>query len=93
MANDALTLRINAQTDDFIKSVQAAQTKVRSLSMQMSEIDKQLKTETVDRVQKLNEKLELAQRASKAAAEEAKQYGEKLDKLTSKHDDLSKMTE
>ena len=60
MADNELAIRISAKTDEFVKKIQDAQTKVRSLSQQMSEIDKQMKTESVDRVQKLSEKLELA---------------------------------
>ena len=93
MANDALTLRITAQTDEFVKKVDDAKTKVRSLAMQMSEIDKQLKTESVDRVQKLSEKLELTKRASEMAAKEAELYAEKIKKMTDKHEDASKMTD
>lgn len=93
MASEALTLRITAQTDEFVKKVQDAQTKVRSLSQQMSEVDKQLKTESVDRVQKLSEKLELAKRASNMAAKEAELYAEKIKKMTDTHEDASKMTD
>lgn len=93
MTDDELALRISAKTDEFVKSVEDAKTKVRSLSMQMAEIDKQLKTESVDRVQKLGEKLELAKRAANMAAEEANKYGEKIAKLTEKHEDASKMTD
>ena len=64
MADDALTLSINAKTDEFVKRVEDAKIKVRSLAMQMSEIDKQMKTESVDRFQKLSEKLELTKRLS-----------------------------
>ena len=59
MSDDNLSVRISAKTDEFVKSVEDAKTKVRSLSMQMAEIDKQLKTESVDRIQKLSEKLDL----------------------------------
>ena len=93
MADDALTLRINAKTDEFVKSVEDAKTKVRSLSMQMAEIDKQLKTESVDRVQKLSEKLDLAKRASEMAAKEAQLYSDRIKKMTEKHEDASKMTD
>ena len=68
MADNELALRISTKTDEFVKKIEDAKTKVRSLSMQMAEIDKQLKTESVDRVQKLSEKLDLAKRASAAAA-------------------------
>ena len=93
MANNEMTIKIAAQTDDFIKNIDSAKTKVRSLSMQMAEIDKQLKTESVDRVQKLSEKLELAKRAAAAAAEEANLYGNSVKKLTDKHEDLNKLTD
>lgn len=93
MADSVLAVRISAQTDEFVKSVEDAKTKVRSLAMQMAEIDKQLKTESADRVQKLGEKLELAKRAANMAAEEANKYGEKIAQLTAKHEDASKMTD
>lgn len=93
MANNEMTIKIAAKTDDFIKNIDSAKTKVRSLSMQMAEIDKQLKTESVDRVQKLSEKLELAKRAAAAAAEEANLYGNSVKKLTDKHEDLNKLTD
>ena len=93
MDDKELALRISAKTDEFVKNVEDAKIKVRSLSMQMAEIDKQLKTESVDRVQKLGEKLELAKRASAAASEEAKLYAEKVNKLTEKHKDLNNMTD
>ncbi|MBQ6519479.1 MAG: hypothetical protein IJI14_12215 [Anaerolineaceae bacterium] len=59
----------------------------------MSEIDKQLKTESVDRIQKLSEKLDLAKRASEMAAKEAELYAEKIEKLKKGHEDASKMTD
>lgn len=93
MADDALTLSISAKTDEFVKKVEDAKIKVRSLAMQMSEIDKQMKTESVDRVQKLSEKLDLAKRASEMAAKEAELYADKIKKMTEKHEDASKMTD
>lgn len=93
MADDALILRITAKTDEFVKTIQDAQTKVKSLTTQMQEIDKQLKTENVDKVGKLSEKLELAKRASEAASKEVKLYGEKLAALTKGHEDASTMTD
>lgn len=93
MADNELTLRISAKTDEFIKSVEDAKTKVRSLSMQMAEIDKQLKTESVDRVKKLADKLDLAKRASEAAAKEAELYGTQIKKLTDKNENLNNLTD
>ena len=93
MASESLALRISAKTDEFVKSVEDAKTKVRSLSMQMAEIDKQLKTENVDRVKKLADKLDLAKRASEAAAKEAELYGDKVKKLTDKNEDLNNLTD
>lgn len=93
MADEELVIRISAKTDEFIKKVEDAKTKARSLSMQMAEIDKQLKTESVDRVQKLSEKLELAKRASATAAKEAELYANEIKKLADKHSDLNSLTD
>ena len=93
MADDALILRISATTDEFVKRIDDAKAKVKSLTTQMAEIDKQLKTENVDKVGKLAEKLDLAKRASEMAAKEVDMYGEKIAKLTEKYQNAEQMTD
>ena len=93
MADNELTIRISAATDEFVKKVDDAKTKVRSLSAQMAEIDKQLKTESVDRVGKLTEKLDLAKRAAQMAAKEVDFYGKEIADITAKAGSAAEMTD
>jgi len=60
VADNELVVQIAAKTDEFVKKVQDAQTKVRSLASQMSEIYKHLKTESVDCVQKDEPKIRIS---------------------------------
>lgn len=91
--DNALVLRITAQTDEFVKTVDQAKDKVKSLTNQMAEIDKQLKQENVDKVGKLSEKLDLMKRAAEMAKKEVDLYGQKIAALTSKHKSAEQMTD
>ncbi len=81
MADDALVLRITAKTDEFVKSLEDIKKRSSTIAAEMKEIDKQLKMESVDRVAKLSEKLNLAQRSADLAAKEARKYAERIAEL------------
>lgn len=74
MASDELTLKIRAQTSEFVKAIKDIESKTKVIANQMSEIDKQLKMENVDRVQKLSEKIQALDKMLNLARNETDKY-------------------
>lgn len=93
MAEDKLEILISAKTDEFIKSLKDIEKRSSLISKEMKEIDKQLKTESVDRVAKLSEKLELVKRSAALAEKEAAEYAKRIKEVTENHKEGEALTE
>lgn len=79
MAQSELTLEIKAKTSEFINAIKGIEAKTKVIANQMSEIDKQLKMENVDRVQKLSEKIQALDKTLNLARNEAQKYASIID--------------
>lgn len=94
MANEeTLSVKIQAKTDEFVKSLDDIKKRCSTIGQEMKEIDKQLKTESIDKVKKLAEKLDLVQRQAGLAEKEAEKYRQEIENISKTSENGAELTE